>query len=114
MTEGAPTPEKTPEQFPTKEGITSAFEHVLQGRAYKELRTKTDEAGISFYEIETNEDDKKVEYLYQKNSYDYTQESLPSTLKFSASIHKTIYDGDMPITGECVANYLNGQWFYTS
>ncbi len=108
--------ETSPEQFPSQEEVKTTFEAILQGKEYKELRLKTDEKGISLYEIEvTLENGEKVEYNYQKATYDYRDTSLPASAQFSASIHATYYDADsMPYDGKCVANYLNGKWEYPS
>lgn len=115
MHEGIPQFETGPERFPSKEELVSTFESILNGKEFTELRFNEDEKGVALYEIETNDEEGyRVEYNYQRAKYDHTDPSLPSTARFSASIHKTIYDGDMPVSGECVANYLNGTWEFTS
>ena len=44
--------QKTPEQFPSQENIRSAFETILDGKEYTELRLLSDKEGVSLYEIE--------------------------------------------------------------
>ncbi len=107
---------KPPEQFPSQEEIKSVFEVLLQGREYKELRVLKNEKGVYLYEIEVaSENGEKIEYNYQKATYDYRDESLPPGGRFSASIHTVNYDTEgMPYGGECVANYLDGKWEYVS
>lgn len=53
-----------------------------------------------------------VVYNFQRAKYNYLDPTLPKEAQYSASIHSTLYDGDMPVGGECVANYLNGKWEY--
>jgi hypothetical protein len=106
------TMEQAPEKFPSREEIKSKLEMFCHGREYKELRVLSDEKGVRLYEIEsTDELGEKIEYNFQKAKYDYTDPKLPPTLQFSASIHSTTFNGDMPCGGECVANYLDGKWY---
>lgn len=106
--------EKAPEKFPSQEEIKSQLEKFCRGREYKELRILSDENGVHCYEIEaTDEHGEKIEYNFQKAKYDYTDPKLPPTARFSASIHSTTFNGDMPCGGECVANYLDGVWYLT-
>jgi hypothetical protein len=105
---------ETPEQFPSQEEVKSAFETILGGREYKELRLRSDDEGVHMYEIViTLENGEKREYNYQKAKYDFREKSLPVGAQFSASIHMTRYDADgIPYDGQCVANYLDGVWRY--
>lgn len=107
---------KTPEQFLSKEEITTVFETILQGKPYKELRVLSDDEGVYLYEIEvTLENGERAEYNYQKAKNDYRKPSLSATARFSASVHKIMYDIEgTPYTGECAANYIDGIWSYTS
>lgn len=98
--------EHAPEQFPTQEELQSVFEHFLKGNPYKVIGVPREDS----YVIETIEGGERVEYDYARAKYDHQRADLPDTAKFSASIHKTTYNGDMPISGECVANYLDGHW----
>ena len=98
--------EQTPEQFPSHEELRSIFGRFLNGKSYKVVGAPHADSFV----IETMEGGERVEYDYAKAKYDYRDPSLPDTAKFSASIHKTVYRGDMPISGECVANYLDGRW----
>ncbi|HEY9585151.1 MAG TPA: hypothetical protein VJJ02_00985 [Candidatus Paceibacterota bacterium] len=100
-----PFVEHTPEQFPTPEELRSVFEQLLGGKEYEVLVSREDH-----FLIETTEDGKRVEYDYAKAKYDYKKDELWNEARVSASIHKICYDGDMPISGECVANYLDGRW----
>ncbi|MBP6912501.1 MAG: hypothetical protein KBB86_01050 [Candidatus Pacebacteria bacterium] len=106
--------ENGPEQFPSKEEIASVFESILKGKEYTEVRFESDDNGISLYEIEvTLEDGFKVEYNYQKATYDYKNPAIHPNLQFSASIQSIEYDEDgMPCGGEGVANYRDGAWIY--
>jgi hypothetical protein len=106
--------ETSPEQFPSKEEITSVFEKIVQGKEYKEVRFESDADGISLYEIEvTLENGLKVEYNYQKANYNYKDTTIHPGLQFSASIQSLEYDEDgMPFSGEGFANYRDGQWTY--
>ncbi len=110
------SPEKTsagqqeaPERLPSRGEIGSAFEAILQGKEYKELRFRADANEVQFYEIEVVlEDGERREYNYKKASFDYRATWLPA-----ASIHVTTYDADgMPYGGDCVANYRDGTWQY--
>jgi hypothetical protein len=103
-----------PEKFPSQEEIKSVFEVILQDANYKELRVLSNEQGVYLYEVEVAlENGEKIEYNYQKATYNYRDTSLPPGAQFSASIHKTYYDVDgMPYGGDCVANYLDGTWHY--
>jgi len=105
-----------PEQFPSQEEIKSVFETLLQGQEYTELRVQSDETGVSLYEIEVAlEDGEKIEYNYQRATYDFRDPSLPPGARFSASIHTINYSAEgMPYGGQCVANYLDGTWEYVS
>lgn len=115
MHEGAPNIEGGQERFPSREEIKAQFDLILAGKDYTELRVKEGEDGVDLYEIETtDESGDRVEYNYQRAKNDYKDPSVPTTGRFSASIHKTVYDGDMPVSGECVANYLDGNWEFTS
>lgn len=107
--------ERSPEKFPSQEEIKATFETILKGREYKELGIKSNEEGVFFYEIEVLlEDGEKIEYNFQKATYDYRDTSLPASAQFSASIHETIYDADgRPVSGKCVANYLDEKWEYS-
>lgn len=96
------------EHVPTHEEVRGVFEQLLGGRAYSVVG----EPRADSFVIETIEDGERVEYDYATAKYDHRKESLPDTAKFSASIHKTYYDGDMPLSGECVANYVNGTWTF--
>lgn len=109
------SPEKK-EQLPSQEEVKSAFETILKGKEYKEIRAISDERGLSIYEVEvTLEDGEKIELNFQTAKNDYHDKSLPAGGQFSASIHATYYDKDsMPYSGESVANYLDGVWSYTS
>ena len=108
--------QKTPEQFPSQENIRSAFETILDGKEYTELRLLSDKEGVSLYEIEVVlENGKKREDNYQRAAYNFRDKSLPASAQFSASIHVTKYGVDgMPYDGQCVANYLDGVWRYIS
>lgn len=103
------------DRFPSKEEIRSVFEAFVQGKEYKELRVLSNEQGLYCYEIEvTLENGEKLEYNFQKATYNYKDELLPANARFSASIHMTTYDADgIPVSGKCVANYLDGVWQYT-
>ena len=109
-------PPKTPEQFPSQQEIQSAFETILKGKKYKELRILSDEAGVYLYEIEVVlENGEKIEYNYQKATNDYTDPSLPASGQFSASIHTIEYDTKgRECGGTTAANYLDGTWKYLS
>ncbi len=110
----APKQEKAPEQFPSQEEIRSQLEKFCDGREYQELRVLSNEKGVYLYEVKTtDEHGERIEYIFQRAKYDYTDPSLPSTMRFSASIHSTLFNGDMPCGGECVANYLDGTWYRT-
>lgn len=104
--------EKGPEQFPSLEEIKSVLEGILKGREYKELKNQSDDKGVSCYEIEVVlENGEKAEYNFQRANYDYTRPDLNAEARFSASIHVVFYDADgLPVGGECVANYLDGNW----
>ncbi|MES2437118.1 MAG: hypothetical protein V4519_03820 [Patescibacteria group bacterium] len=108
--------EENAEKFPSIEEIRSVFGTLLQGKKYTELRTKTDDAGLSFYEVEViNEDGSKTEYSYQKAKNDYKDPNakVAPGCRFAASIHTVEYDVDgMPTTGNHIANYLDGEWTY--
>ncbi|MES2088355.1 MAG: hypothetical protein V4467_05210 [Patescibacteria group bacterium] len=108
--------EKGPEQFPSREEIESIFNVILRGRAYKEVRFKSNEEGVFLYEVEvTLENGEKIELNYQKANNNYLDPSLNPNAQFSASIHSINYDTDgMPCGGGCVANYLDGKWEYPS
>lgn len=113
MSERPPMPEKEVEKFPSKEEIQSIFEKFVKGREYKEVKFKADDKGVSAYEIETtDETGDLLVLLFQRVNYDYRDPELPPTTQFSASIHATFYSGDIPVSGECVANYLDGDWAY--
>jgi len=107
--------EKGPEILPTKEEIGAIFAIFLEGKKnIKELDIKNDERGICFYEVEYIEDNgDKTELNYQTASKNRNLDSgEPAVL---ASVHKTFYDADgIPVSGACVANYINGQWVYIS
>ena len=92
----------------------SAIEIILAGKEYKELRLRSDGEGVHLYEVEVIlENGEKREYNYQRAKYDHQDPSLPTTARFSASVHMTKYDTDgMPYDGQCVANYLRGTWQY--
>lgn len=109
----SPEQNKIPEQLPSREEVRSAFETILQGREYKELRTRNDKTGLCLYEIEvTLENNDKVEYNYQKDVY--SEPSFPGNTKNFISIHKITYDPDGTPYGKSVANYINGKWEYFS
>ncbi|MEN9582507.1 MAG: hypothetical protein RL641_461 [Candidatus Parcubacteria bacterium] len=99
-------------QFPLQENIKSTFDRLLGGKQYSELRINSDEEGVWRYEIEVAlENGEKVEYLYQKATKDSKGKTVPSTAEYPASIHATSYDSSgMPIGGECVSNFLEGEW----
>jgi len=104
------------ERFPNQEEIKKIFEIILKGKEYKELRIESDAQGVSLYEIEVIlENGEKIEYNFQRADYDYKNSSLPANARFSASIHMTNYNTDnIPFSGECVANYIDGKWEYLS
>lgn len=105
--------DKKPEQFPDKEALRSIFDGFVKGREYKEVKFQADENGVSVYEIETTDErGDLVVYNFQRAKYNYLDPTLPKEARYSASIHSTLYDGDMPVGGECVANYLEGKWEY--
>ncbi|MFA5129990.1 MAG: hypothetical protein WC477_03655 [Patescibacteria group bacterium] len=106
--------ENAPEKFPSQEEIKSELERFCSGRAHKELRVESDEKGVLLYEIETTDErGDKVEYIFQRAKSDYQNKAALATMQFSGSIHSTLYSGDMPCGGECVANYLDGVWYPT-
>lgn len=106
--------EKTPEKFPSYEEIKWVFERVSREKQFKELRIQRNDQGeVVLYEVEVRgENGEKSEYNFQKAKNDYKAPDLPATARFSASVHRTDYEGDMPVGGECVANYLDGKWEY--
>lgn len=105
--------ERGPEQLPQKEEIRHTFERLLKGNKYEEVREKSDDLGITVYEIKTTaEDGNKIEYNYQRSQYDHRNPDLPDLMRCSASIHRTEYDGEMPVSGDRIANYLDGSWTY--
>src|SRR5688572_15688990 len=106
--------QETAERLPTQEEIKSALETILGGKEYAQTRLRSNGEEIELYEVEVVlEDGEKREYNYQKASYDHKEETLPTSAKFSASIHMTKYDSDgIPYDGQCVANYRNGSWQY--
>lgn len=108
--------EGSPEQFPSKEEITSVFETILHGKEYKEVRVLSNESGVYVYEIEVDlENGEKILYIYQKAKNDYRDKSLPDSARFSASIHTMELGSDgIPCGGDTVANYLDGNWTYVS
>jgi len=105
---------ETPERFPSLEEIKAVFEVILHGVSYKELRLQCDERGVCLYEMEVrSEDGERAEYNYQRAKYDYKDPKLNVEGRFSASIHVTMFDSKgEPYHGECVANYLDGEWKY--
>jgi hypothetical protein len=104
--------EKVPEEFPTLEEIEMILGKILPGENHGEPKIKTNEEGVYFYEVEaTLESGEKIEYNFQKATYDYRDVTLPKGAQYSASIHATYYDANsMPTGGGCVANYLDGEW----
>ncbi len=105
---------EAPETFPSLEEVKSALAIILEGKESKELRQRSDAQGVQLYEVEVAAaNGEKLEYNFQRAQYNYQDPSLPSTARFSASIHMTIYDADgIPYDGQCVANFLNGTWQY--
>lgn len=103
--------EKT-EHFAELEEVKAALGVILKGKECTESLIKNDEQGLSVYEVQVNGENGEItEYNYQKAKYNYRDESLPVTARFSGSIHKIDYDSSgMPVSGECVANCLDGQW----
>jgi len=103
---------KNRERLPSQDEITSVFEKLIQGKKYSKLHFREGAGGVSLYEIEVvGKDGEKIEYNYQKATYDHTNASLPETAQYAASIHAMFYDAEgMPISGMCVANYRDGKW----
>lgn len=106
--------ENVTERFPSKEEVSSVFEKIVQGKEYKEVRFEADARGVLLYEIEiTLGNGLKIEFNFQKANYNYKDPTIHPNLQFSASIQSIEYDEDgMPIGGEGMANYRNGQWTY--
>lgn len=103
--------EKGPEQLLSEAEIRAVFERLIGGREHSEMVSRINKYGDTVYEIATsNERGDKVEYELQYAKHDYRDADIPSAGRFSASIHRTEYDGDMPVGGQCVANYLDGEW----
>jgi hypothetical protein len=107
--------EKEQEQLPSKEEVLTIFEKFLGGGEHSEMISRTDRYGHTVYEVTTsNERGETIEYGFQQATYDYRSPDVPSTGRFSASVHRTVYSGGMPVSGECVANYLDGEWHFVS
>lgn len=102
--------EKKMEQLPSKEEVTAIFEKALKGAAYQEVRCTYDGETLTVYEIETTDaNGDKIEYNYQK-----AKVIIPELGSPAASIHSTVYDGDMPVGGDTIANYIDGAWKFCS
>lgn len=108
--------DKNHDRFPSAADVENVLKEHLQGVPYKVVGLpKSDDKGVVIFEIETNVDGEKTEYNYQRAKYDHTQVSLPSSAKFSASIHSISYDRDgMPVGGQCVMNFREGKWYPAS
>ena len=103
-----------PERFPSQEEIASALDVILGDRNAGEPRIRSDGEGVHFYEVDVfSEDGGKREYNFQRAKYQHQNPFSPTTARFSASIHMTLYDADgIPYDGQCVANYRDGAWQY--
>jgi hypothetical protein len=107
------TQEKGSEQLPSKEQVMAVFEKLLDGRESSEMVSRTDRYGHTVYEVTTT-DERGItfEYNFQQALYAIDGANVPSSGRFSASIHLTVYDGGMPVSGHCVANYRDGEWSF--
>lgn len=105
--------DETPDRFPSAMEVENVLKGYLQGGDYTIIASKSDDKGVVIFEIETTDaDGLKTEYNYQRAKYDHTQASLPSSAKFSASIHSVFYDSDgIPTGGQCVMNFRDGRWY---
>lgn len=98
------------ESLPSQENIEGFLREFLDGKPYRIITNVSDANVISRFEIEVLTEDGKIEYNYQPANYDYTKSSVPTGAQFPASIHAIFYDGEVPMGGKCVANFLDGVW----
>ncbi len=102
------------ERFATLTEVKAEFKKLLNGRTAQREHEQGDSTGLLVYEVwltETNGE--KIGYAYKRATNDFLNPDLPSTARYSGSIHLVRYDNDWnPIGGECVANYLDGVWTY--
>ena len=108
--------QETPkERFPSLEAMKEIFSNIFKGQSYKIIKEEVDEQGVVVFEAEGIDSvGDKMELNFQRANYDYTDVSLPAGARFSGSIHAVFYMGDDPCGGECVANYLQGVWYFTA
>ncbi len=105
--------DQPPEELPSKEKIEGEIMNFLEGKNYtvSGKKVETDGEDVSLFEMTVLLDGEPAEFNYQRAKYDHTKPGLPTSARFSASIHVIFYDSDgMPAGGGCIANYRDGQW----
>ena len=98
---GVAREEKGPETIPTMEGVRSVFEQLVEDGDYEDIRAMEDGNGLYLWDIKVGEG---TEYTYMRKGT-YEQGSASAT-----KIYVTFFDGDMPVGGHDVAEYIDGEW----
>jgi len=110
MTEGESNLfEMEPEHIPTEEEVHSVFKELAE-KEYKEERRLEDEMGLYLLEVVAagESEGETVEYAYmRKGRYSQLAEQVGASV---TAIHATHYQDGMPISGTCVAEYIDGKW----
>lgn len=107
MHEGPPdtsTFEESPEKVPTPEDVEVAFEQLIGGERYEEIRKLEDEEGLYLWDVVSGGN----EYSYmRKGQYAEGQAS-------ESAIHVTFFDDSgVPCGGHSVAKFVNGSFILT-
>ena len=98
------SPEKT-EHIPTEEEVRGVFQELIAG-PYTESRKLEDEKGLYLLDVTVpgQEDGEIIEYSYMRAG------RYPEGQASNTRIDKTIYQDEMPVGGEGVAELIDGEW----
>lgn len=99
------------ESIPTPEQVREIFDRLIGEGKYEDRRKLEDEQGLYLWEavvLEKDEDGCTSEYSYIRAGR-YSEGGQSS----ETAIHITYFDEEgIPIGGESVAKYKNGEWHY--
>jgi len=99
--ESVPEEEKGPETIPTMEEVRSVFEQLIGGESYEDIKVMEDDQGLYLWEIKVGDD---TEYSYMRKGT-YEQGGASET-----KIYVVYTDNGLPIGGDEVAKYDDGEW----
>lgn len=92
------------EHLPSYEEVTSIIKEKIGEREFEEIKRVEDEEGLEELVLSVESDGGKDEYYYSRAS---------GGKHISPVIHVVFYDGDMPVGGHNIADFIDGKWLKT-